>query len=199
MNRRTLINDCIYITGIVLVFSLCRIACGQQRYALHCSARLQSASMDSLEKFVGIVEATNHNDGYRVGALLRHVGLGVGFAWCAATQVTAFDTARGAEPLPIARTAMANGIYTDAARRGTRAGVRVVRAGDLFIWQHAGTSAGHIARVVKTNGTAMVTIEGNTTSGARGDQRDGGGCYLRVREVGNLGTMQWRGCVGWVN
>jgi hypothetical protein len=58
--------------------------------------------MDSLQKFVGIKERTGNNDGAEVGSLLRHVGLGQGFAWCAAAQIAAFDTAREMEPLPIA-------------------------------------------------------------------------------------------------
>lgn len=185
------------LVWFALVLGGFMLACGQARYVVPCSARLRTASMDSLRKFVGIKEATGRNDGPQVANMLRHVGIRTPASWCAACAVTRFDTARGRERLPIARTALANGIYNEGKRRGKFGGLNVVKVGDCPVWRHPGTPFGHIgAGVVKVKWPFMWGIEGNTSSGARGSQSNGGGCYLRVRRIGRLGGMEFRGCIG---
>lgn len=195
---RILIN--LILVAIVVMIAVCwaRMGHGQTRYVVPCTSRLAKASMDSLAKFVGIREATNHNDGREVMVLLGHVNIHYPASWCAATAVARFDTARGCEPLPIARTALANGIYADATKKGKKAGEGVVKIGDCFVWQHPGTSFGHIAAgVTKVKWPFIWTIEGNTSSGTKGSQSNGGGCYRRVREIDEeLGDMTPRGAIG---
>ena len=190
-----LLRYAVYLAVFIAGLLMARMVFGQTRYVVPCPHHVAQASLDSLQHFVGITEATGHNDGYDVAALLRHVGLPQGNAWCAATQVAAIDTARGSCPLPIARTGLANGIFNDAARRGHKT-APVLHVGDLMVWRHPGTSAGHIARVTRVQYPWALSIEGNTSNGAKGSQRNGNGCFRRMRKIGPLAGMELRGFVG---
>lgn len=178
---------------LILISNICL---AQTRYVVPCSDHLRQASLDSAKKFVGIKEKTGHNDGKEVENILRHVGQRKGAPWCAGAVVTAIDTARGNEPLPILRTPLANGIYNDAKKRGRLSGYNIVLAGDIGTWRHPGTSQGHTCRVESVKWPFMITLEGNTGSGNGGSQRDGDGFYRRMRKIGKLGTMEFRGTIG---
>lgn len=182
----------IAISAASLVF-VCR-ACALPRYVVRCADSVAARSLAVARSQVGVKEATGHNDGAQVEMYLHSVGLGRGYAWCAAFQYWTFEQTGGAAPF--VRTPLANGIFADAVRRGTRQGT--YRAGDLLVWRHGGAgSSGHVGRIVAVLHDGYVrTVEGNTSSGT-GNQRDGDGVYERVRNVRlPLGQLYLRGFVG---
>lgn len=67
----------------------------------------------------------------------------------------------------------------------------VPQVGDLVLFDFPGDGVNrisHVGLVEKVNGDGSVTtIEGNTSSGQAGSQRDGGGVYRRVRRAGIVG------------
>jgi len=182
--------------AIVVLFAASHLHAAP-RYVVKCSPHLAKASLDTLARMMGIREHGGHNRGHEIDILLGHVGLREPNPWCAATQVTALDSARGSEPLPIARTGLANGIFNDAMKRGRLVAQNVVLPGDLFVYRIPGTSSGHIVRAHKVLWPWMWTYEGNTSSGSRGSQREGTGSYPRIRRIDEpLGNDRPRGAIG---
>lgn len=60
--------------------------------------------------------------------------------------------------------------------------------GALVFFSFGGKRIDHVAIVVKVNSDgSIVTIEGNTSAGAAGSQRDGGGVYRRIRKSNIVG------------
>jgi hypothetical protein len=56
-------------------------------------------------------------------------------------------------------------------------------AGTIIVWRRGNTLFGHAGVVEKWNGTKGTTIEGNTSSGAKGSQSDGDGVWRRRRAI----------------
>ncbi len=168
------------------------MAYDQPRYVLRDTNAARSLVMGLTE--VGTTERTGNNDGPRVAMYLRSVGLREGFPYCAAFVCWSWDALHA--PLPFRRTGLASAIFVDGARRGVPGGTG--SAGDLLAWRYANSASGHVGRVVKPAAAGwVVTLEANTSSGARGSQRDGGGVYLKRRNTKSpLGRMQFCGFIG---
>jgi hypothetical protein len=66
--------------------------------------------------------------------------------------------------------------------------------GCLMIWQHAGTSSGHVGIVASVGEGYVDTVEGNTGSGQE-VERDGDGVYMRTRTLKGSPKMR---VVGWL-
>lgn len=148
---------------------------------------------------IGVRERTGHNDGAEVEAYLRSVGLGAGSPYCWAGQYWCFlqVTPRGMNP-PILRTGLCSAGWSDALRRGNATEFRVQR-GDLLVWRHLTGPQGHVERSTtgELRGGWVRTAAFNTTSTNTGSQREGGGVYLRARNVRHpLGRMILRGSIG---
>ena len=122
---------------------------------------------------VKVREKTGANDGAWVGAILGSTGLNEGFAWCAATvefccEVAGVKGQGSAGVMNWIRWFRANGKLVSPAR-GTVA------------MKDYGGGKGHMGVVVRVVGPLVWTIEGNTSPGESGSQRDGQGLYRRVR------------------
>lgn len=122
---------------------------------------------------VKVREKTGKNDGAWVGAILGATGLSEGFAWCAATVDFCCDVAgvRGQGSAGVMnwyRWFQSNGKIVKPSR-GTVA------------MKDYGGGKGHMGIVVANLGLLVVTIEGNTSPGESGSQRDGQGLYRRTR------------------
>lgn len=117
--------------------------------------------------------------------------------YCYSGQYWSVLTEYGAAT-PILRTGLASASYYAARRKGNETLVDLPRVGDLIYWKFSKTPFGHVERVVAVGKAGWVTtVAFNTTSGTRGDQRDGGGVYYRKRNVAHpLGRMRLLGCVG---
>jgi hypothetical protein len=126
---------------------------------------------------VKVREVGGNNRGPWVEAFLKGTELEEGYPWCAAFVEFCQDVA-GFTDGPSDRASAAveswyqwakfNGKLTNSPKRG-----------DLCLWR---TSKGnHIGFVVTASESMVNSIEGNTSAGDKGSQRDGGGVYRRSR------------------
>lgn len=147
-------------------------------------AAIISASVDA--DTLHVREQGGNNRGPMVRQYLGSVGLNEGYAWCAAF-VTYHCQRAGIPAVAFARhPAMAKSWLTHAGLTPT-SNIKEVSRGDLGGWFNPQTGKGHIFFItdIKKIGPLyyVKTIEGNTSSGALGSQRDGDGVYRRTRLV----------------
>jgi hypothetical protein len=147
-------------------------------------------SIQSVYKsFVGIREATGHNDGPAVELFLRHVGLTKGNPWCAASVRTGYDSA-GIRTTINGAAASVDNHRNRALFNGTF--LHPIQPGDAFtIYFPSLHRIGHCGFVDhKLNGMTAVTYEGNTNSQ---NSREGDGFYIRYRPIKSFYTINmWR-------
>lgn len=134
------------------------------------------------------VREKGNNRGAKVEEYLRSVGLGPGFAWCAAFVTHHYLNAGGDKKrLPQRPASVCSWVRTSGFTVTSDA--KEVRRADLFAWcsQNGTGHIGFIVSVIKTPlGTWVKTIEGNTNSEG---SREGDGVYRRTRRW----TKQMRG------
>jgi len=144
------------------------------------------AHLDTALVYLGAQEI-GMNDGPEVAVFLASVGLSPGFAWCAAYVSFCLEAAR--VTLPVVRSARAQDFIThDSIEAQYAAHYRVNPAmGSLVVWKKGNGPFGHVGIVIYWYGRCGVTVEGNTSSGQFGNQRDGDGVWVRTRciEAGN--------------
>lgn len=123
------------------------------------------------------VREAGFNRGFWVERFLASVGLGAGYAWCAAFVYHVLTAAKyPTASLPAKRKAAAvvhwhrwaaeHDLLTDEPRRG-----------DLFLWLN-GDGTGHIGFVSKPFAKEFQTIEGNSN---KAGSREGDGVYRNTR------------------
>jgi hypothetical protein len=166
-----------------------------QKYLLKCRRDVLEASLDIALKQKGIKEKTGHNDGIEVEGYLASVGLPKGNQYCVAGQYWCFNEAiktLGLEKTdnPLPKTALAKGLLNYAKQHGEAIDAPP-QIHDLIIWLQPDGVHGHCERIVrKLSAYAWQTIAFNTSNGQTGNQREGDGVFLRVRNLEqNLGTM----------
>ncbi len=133
---------------------------------------------------IGVKELTGKNDGARVEAYLKTVGLGKGFAWCAAFVKYCLLKAGVREATRI--NGMALSVH-DPSRFVYFKGkyYAELKRSDVFTLYY--TSLGRIGHTGFYDGWAnksmgtYFSVEGNTNGGG---SRDGDGVYRRVRQIG---------------
>lgn len=135
---------------------------------------------------IGVREASGRNDGAAVEMYLKSVGLGKGYAWCAAFvkwclkpfNVDGYTKITGAA---------ASLNVTSKHVYFKRQYAAEILPGDVFTLWYA--RLGRIGHTGFTNGWSnrasgmIYTVEGNTNGGG---SRDGDGVYLRIRNVGSI-------------
>ena len=104
------------------------------------------------------VRETSNNHGEWVEAILGAVNLPGGYPWCAALIEFCCDVAK----------------YEGGPSDRASAAVD-----SWYQWRRAGGN--HIGIINQAGRAILDSIEGNTTPGVVGNQRDGGGCYRRTR------------------
>lgn len=67
--------------------------------------------------------------------------------------------------------------------------------GALWLARHGSTDSGHAGIVTDLSGDSMATIEGNTSAGRAGSQRNGDGIYARSRNIRQNGDLRTQGFV----
>jgi hypothetical protein len=138
--------------------------------------------IDTAKAHIGVTEAPlGSNAGPSVEHFLSHVGLGPGYPWCAAYARTVMDEAGVKRPKVVSA-----GATDYITRRSIDAtdvlrGAAEVPPGSLVIWRRGSTWKGHIGVVLRWGQRCGRTIEGNTSPGHDGAQRDGDGVWLRER------------------
>jgi len=131
---------------------------------------------------VGIGEATGHNDGKDVEKYLKSVGLGKGYAWCAAFERWCFDQAKIKTTI--------NGAAASAHNRNNlvlfeHKFIKDPEPGDVFtLWYSQLNRIGHTGFFhKKVNSSVYESYEGNTGAGSTIDvgTREGDGVYHKYR------------------
>jgi hypothetical protein len=125
---------------------------------------------------VGIRER-GKNRGFWVERILQSIGLGPGYAWCAAFVSYCADLAEFSTGPKRGRAAVRS--WAEWAKEENRLGFSPQR-GDL-VYKLNANGTGHIGVIIgAVNGRAR-TIEGNTDGGG---SREGDGAYRRERMIG---------------
>lgn len=127
------------------------------------------------------------NRGFWVERFLAAAGLGPGYPWCAAALTWTCDQLEIDRP-PKGAAAVRNWVTWGIAT-GRHLPISQVQRGDLVYWLNR-DGTGHIGIVSHVAGSIVFTIEGNTSSGERGSQRDGDGLYRRDRHI-----KAWHGVI----
>ena len=152
--------------------------------------------LEVAQQFVGTVEdPRNSNRGPAINRFLASVGLKPvklrtgewkSYPYCAAFVSFCLNEAPDSVAYPLVRSAKARDYVTNEsieANKVLRGTVRI-DPGTLVVWKrnrNPQDTSGHVGFVVSWEGQAGTTIEGNTSSGQRGNQRDGDGVYMRKR------------------
>jgi hypothetical protein len=145
------------------------------------------AHLDTARAYIGVIETPrNSNRGPEVERFLGAVGLAGGYPYCAAFVSYCLSAAGVREPATRSARALAfvsiRSIRASVVQRGT---VRIA-PGTIVVWKakpRPEDPAGHVGFVFSWDGYRGVTIEANTGPGDAGDQRDGGGVYMRKRAL----------------
>lgn len=124
------------------------------------------------------VRETGNNSGPWVEAILDCVGLGASYPWCAATIVFCIKVASIELEGGWKGTGRVRDWYTWAKRTGR---LRTAPARGYLCLYLNNDGTGHIGAVAGTLPGMVRSIEGNTMPGEKGDQREGGGAYNRLR------------------
>lgn len=161
---------------------------------------LPSRAEDNAHKYLWVKEKTNKNDHLEIDKMLGYLGLPKGLSWCAAFSLynykEAADELRVKQPFPrYGRVAMlwekckANPLrYKTITADDVRfRGVHLL-PGDLPVWANGsirdGDFNGHTGLVIsQSSPMKFLSIEGNTMPSNKGNQRDGGGVYVRERVI----------------
>lgn len=137
--------------------------------------------MEGATADVGVREASGRNDGPEVERYLAHVGLGPGYAWCAAFVSYHLDQCGVRNP----RSAWSPAFASVADQVWTpRKASRSPRPGDVFsIWFANLGRVGHVGFVTGLDGNYINTVEGNTSGPG---SREGDGVYARRRQLSKI-------------
>lgn len=136
----------------------------------------------------GLEEVGGDNKGRAVARILKRVGLGPGYPWCAAWV---YDVGEGmlAKAWPLPRTASCDVLLEHARRHGMLTDRPV--AGDVFLLMRSENDAIHTGFVTEVfpDGEIFRTIEGNTND----DGSANGYCVLRRKRGGTADKALKRG------
>jgi len=141
------------------------------------------AALDTLLSYAGTTERGD-NRGPAVERFLAHVGLGPGYAYCAAAVSYCLD----APPEPVSpvltktRSATAQDFDTGTSVDADVAmKIGIVPQGWIHVYQKGKGPFGHNGFVQHWRGRCGRTVEANTSKGRYGNQRDGQGIWERRR------------------
>jgi hypothetical protein len=161
------------------------------------SEDLHQLLIEVATKYIGVKEATNHNDGPEVEMFQKAVdGKANGESWCMGFVQYCI---KQVEQIKNIRTNLFSSEHcltvwnkTDHDMRRTEP-----QPGYIVIWQHGNTTQGHTGIVtsgLQMDGVTFNTIEGNTGDGS-GVVRDGDGVYRRTRSINGAGSMKVLGFI----
>ena len=157
----------------------------QERYEIRCNNALLLKSEQYAKSQIGVTERTGHNDGPQISAYLKSVGINFPAAYCYAGQYWCFDQAakdlKMKNPLP--KSGMANSAFAHARKHGRKTKY-IAHRHDLITWKVRKGWSGHIERIISVSENGNVqTIGFNTSKGTSGSQSNGGGVYVRYRNI----------------
>jgi len=150
-------------------------------------------------EYTYVREKTNNNDGIEVERWLKNVGLSKGDPYCQSFVYSMFletqPIMKGTMPMKTGRVSF-NWEYAKKnpfkfkilTTNQIKLGIYTLRAGDIPVWSTSTDSitnfSGHTGLTIKqiTN-IYFKSIEGNTMPTSDGDQREGGGVFIRTRTI----------------
>lgn len=134
---------------------------------------------------VGVREATGNNDGKDVEKYLRSVGLGKGYAWCAAFVRWTFDSA-GVKTTITAWSPTAENKKNIVYAKGSF--IKDIQRSDVFTIYYSGLKRiGHTGFVNGRFGMKSIeTTEGNTNGNG---SREGNGVYVKIRPLSSIHSI----------
>jgi len=161
-----------------------------------------SLAVKTAESYLYVREKGGANRGKEVDKFHNFAGLPYGNPWClmfinyiwhesSQPYLLNFPQHRGARVSRFLQHAINRPYeYKVITSKSLVYGVNKLEAGDMPIWVKGANKTmldnfnGHVGIVTKQlSSTAFESIEGNTSSGAGGNQRDGDGVYRRVRII----------------
>jgi len=154
------------------------VATGQPSAERPVGDRVVSEALDH----VGVTETPpGSNEGEAVERYLASVNLGGGYAWCAAFARYVIDEAQASRPA--VRSAASTDYLTDRSLDATNVlrGTEEPDRGSIVTFRRGDTWKGHTAIARSWGQACGHTVEGNTSPGGAGPQRDGDGVWRRAR------------------
>ncbi len=183
---------------VFLTTAVCFELTALKKYEVECHPVLLEVSLDSALSQAGVVEKTNRNDG-AVSKYLISAGVKTGSPYCAAGVYWCFYAAADAlemdeSKIPVKRTAAANEMFNDAAKRGKKAEYKAEKH-DLLIWRKRASWQGHIERIFETGKAGWVkTIAFNVRKDLSSPVE---GVFIKKRCIFHpLGRLRIRGLIG---
>ena len=142
------------------------------------SSPIREKLITTAEKYVGIREATGHNDGKDVVRILRNVNLHQGDPWCAATMAIIHDE----NNIPNPRSGYCPDWFkSNVVYEKTKTSIDRFQAkpGQVFgLYIEYKRRVGHVGMIVGESKFSYHTIEGNTNDAG---SDEGEGCYKKIR------------------
>lgn len=159
-----------FIIGLLLSFSIS----GAAQQSVH-DRRLKVTAV--YESQIGVRELTGKNDGKSVESYLRYVGLGKGYAWCAAFTCWTLNQATIKNPKSAWSPDMfpaASVIYSTTSTQN-----QTPEQGDVFgIYFPDKKRIAHVGFIHKWGNAEVITVEGNTNQAG---SREGDGVFKKRR------------------
>ena len=127
------------------------------------------------------------NRGKYIDLFQQTTGAPLGSPWCMSfvqSLVAFIENRAGENKLPTGAGCV--DVYT---RAPDSMKVVVPQRGDIIVWKHLDSMAGHCGIITRVGAEFYATIEGNT-SGGKGIDRNGDGIYARQRSKKPAGTLQ---------
>jgi hypothetical protein len=134
-------------------------------------------------KEIGVKEATGKNDGPRVEAYLKTVGLGKGYSWCAAFVKTGLNHCGIPNKINGWAPTAVNGFPVYEGGEW----ITEPEPGDVFgIYSYSQKRIVHVGFYHRTKGYSIITVEGNTNGSG---SANGDGVYKRMRPLYSINKI----------
>lgn len=143
----------------------------------------QLRHIDIALKYEGVTEVSK-NSSPEIDVFLKYVGLSPGNPYCASFVSYCIGEAKVREPKIKSGLARSFIITKSIPVSKVLTGEIKIPAGSIVVWKQGNTVFGHVGfTTLEWIGKEGYTIEANTGSGDKGNQRDGEGIYQRRRRI----------------
>lgn len=163
---------------------------------------LPDAAVDTLLEYTHVRETRGYNRSPEIDRFNRLAGAPLGSSWCESAQFAGYELAARALGIdnPLMRTPsvsqqlryakmIGSGLEVIPISKLIGASTIKVKRGDCLMARRGGGTdrhigqlwLGHAGTAIRQEGKNIRSIEGNTSPGTRGSQRDGDGMHLRTR------------------
>lgn len=145
---------------------------------------------------VGTREKTGHNDGPMVELIQETIGSHNQESWCMSFLQTliAYSEIKTGIKSPLIGTEHCMTLWNASQDHKVQ---NYPKTGAIIIWEHLGTGgSGHTGLFIEGDGTEMICVEGNTTSGFNANEKiisEGGGVYRTKRRMRTNGNFKLHG------